>query len=947
MRNRSKTLSSAGIASAPRTSATRPRHPRRRRCLGTALVAALSFAPTLACAQTDYWDPTSNGYWDVASNWSLGLPTLAEDVVNNTGYNLTFRQNTVTVNSFLNSSTGNFTLTGGALSTTTFFENSGTGSVTLSGGTLNVGSNVLNTSAGTFQVSGATLNVTGNFTNSGTGKLTFSSGATTVNGNLLSEGTLSLTGGTLAGAGASVSSLEVDNTFTVSSGTLSNFTINPGVSGSTSYGVNLSGGTLANATVNGVAGSSLLAFSQNSTNTLNNVTVNGDLDIGNNSTVLAPNALTVSGTLNIGTSSNQSGTLEFSNATASSTAGIAKIVLGSGTLYTGSEGIIQQAAGNTLTIAPSTTIQVANGNLYGVNGGATGTTLINQGTIVSNSGGYVEVYQTTFNNQGTFMISPAGTNNSGEVTIFATTFTNSGTIEATNGGLINGLEPTTNTGVIAAIGSSTGERSEIFITGANSYFTNSGTIEATNVNSSFGGDIYIGCINFTNSGTLSATNGSTLTLTNYNGSGNILLNGTISADSTSTLYLQGTVSNGGTAFTIASGALTLEGGELQNAVVNVSNGATGLAFAFNSSASTLDNVTINNSNLNIYGAGVLVPDALTVSGNTNIGTYGGVAGNLVFSNATANSTSGLSNIVLASSGGNIEQIDGNTLTVAAGTTIHGYYGNIGSLYNTFSVGDTLINQGTINSDSGGSLYINDTTFTNSGTLEATNGSSLWLSKTNQFTGGQVLVDRTSSLYSLATASNTQTGGTITVDGNFTANVDAGSTSNGGLALQGGVLGGSGKFTGTVNNTGGTVTPGDGVGTLTISGNYTQSANGILEIALGGTQQGGTYDLLKVTNQATLAGELEINLVNGFTPTVGETFNFLTYSSHSGQFSEILSLNPSYTYDVNYGSGVATLVVAASSVPETSTFVTASLMLTAGALLLRRRRQAQDTTKRAA
>jgi hypothetical protein len=72
---------------------------------------------------------------------------------------------------------------------------------------------------------------------------------------------------------------------------------------------------------------------------------------------------------------------------------------------------------------------------------------------------------------------------------------------------------------------------------------------------------------------------------------------------------------------------------------------------------------------------------------------------------------------------------------------------------------------------------------------------------------------------------------------------------------------------------GTVLPGDGPGTLTIAGNYTQNSDGLLEILLGGTA-GGTYCRLDVTGNAMLAGTLELNTVDGFTLANGDVFDLL-------------------------------------------------------------------------
>jgi hypothetical protein len=73
-----------------------------------------------------------------------------------------------------------------------------------------------------------------------------------------------------------------------------------------------------------------------------------------------------------------------------------------------------------------------------------------------------------------------------------------------------------------------------------------------------------------------------------------------------------------------------------------------------------------------------------------------------------------------------------------------------------------------------------------------------------------------------------------------------------LNLSGGRLGGSGAVGGALNSTGGTVAPGNSAGTLTVEGDYTQAADGTLEIELAGAGE-GEFDVLAVTGDASLDG----------------------------------------------------------------------------------------------
>jgi hypothetical protein len=162
-----------------------------------------------------------------------------------------------------------------------------------------------------------------------------------------------------------------------------------------------------------------------------------------------------------------------------------------------------------------------------------------------------------------------------------------------------------------------------------------------------------------------------------------------------------------------------------------------------------------------------------------------------------------------------------------------------------------------------------------------------------------------------------------------------------LALQGGTLSGSGSILGNVANTGGTVGPGNSPGVLHLAGNYTQTANGILDIQLGGYTQGTQYDLFAVTGGANLDGTLNIDLVNGFSPVIGDQFDFLTRGFGTGTFGFLTSSSPGLTYDVTYGAQDVFLTIrsaAQTDVPEPGSVG----LLGAGAagvfICLRRRRK---------
>jgi hypothetical protein len=105
------------------------------------------------------------------------------------------------------------------------------------------------------------------------------------------------------------------------------------------------------------------------------------------------------------------------------------------------------------------------------------------------------------------------------------------------------------------------------------------------------------------------------------------------------------------------------------------------------------------------------------------------------------------------------------------------------------------------------------------------------------------------------------------------------------------LTGSGTVSANVTN-GGQVLPGGrgAAGTLTIDGSYTQTATGAVDIDIGGTTAGSQYDQLDVSGTTSLGGSLDVALINGFHPAVGNTFQVLSFGSSSGTFTAFNGLN---------------------------------------------------------
>ena len=122
-----------------------------------------------------------------------------------------------------------------------------------------------------------------------------------------------------------------------------------------------------------------------------------------------------------------------------------------------------------------------------------------------------------------------------------------------------------------------------------------------------------------------------------------------------------------------------------------------------------------------------------------------------------------------------------------------------------------------------------------------------------------------------TAVNTYTG-TTTVDAGSLI-VDGSISSAQTVVNPGGFLGGHGTIGGSLVNNG-TVGQINSPGTLTVNGNYTQSAGATLQIGVGGLAP-GQHDLLAVNGSASVSGTLQFIRLGNFNLQPGDQVTFLT------------------------------------------------------------------------
>lgn len=154
-------------------------------------------------------------------------------------------------------------------------------------------------------------------------------------------------------------------------------------------------------------------------------------------------------------------------------------------------------------------------------------------------------------------------------------------------------------------------------------------------------------------------------------------------------------------------------------------------------------------------------------------------------------------------------------------------------------------------------------------------------------------------------------GIIQTSGTTTISTGAGFA--GPFALQGGVLGGSGSVE-SLNNTGGTVAPGDSPGTLTVTGAYHQGAGGTLAVEMTGAVPGSSpgYDQLVAGSALFDGGTIAVTTGGGFTPTTQQTFDVVRTPSGSPNPNITFATAPATTGTVGSRPWVAALFAGSPS-----------------------------------
>ncbi|WP_193213448.1 S8 family serine peptidase [Luteolibacter marinus] len=321
-----------------------------------------------------------------------------------------------------------------------------------------------------------------------------------------------------------------------------------------------------------------------------------------------------------------------------------------------------------------------------------------------------------------------------------------------------------------------------------------------------------------------------------------------------------------------------------------------------------------------YGASLLMDDASLyaetlslIAGNATLqnGTTGTV-GWINFTNPNTLTLDG-TDTSLTVSGSSQSLDDGGTITVQGGASIHYTHASDFNLYSSDGGGTFTVTGSGSQATFAGGLTNSGTgstaTFTVADGADASFAGAISLTGTHglNFTGADSSVSAT---------------GDVSLTGSNTVTLDQAATFKIGGVLYFipsttfNLLGGATLDVVTINNsftnTSGILHLADTAAAGTIDGNYTQELAATLRFGIGGTTPGTGFDTLYIDGTADLAGTIEVDLLDGFTPALDDSFTVLTGSSviDNGLVFDLPALDPGLAWETQISSHSLTFVVVA-------------------------------------
>ena len=716
--------------------------------------------------------------------------------------------------------------------------------------------------SGTF-VSTMTTSDTANF---GTGATGLAAGTVTVNGTVNSgnitfasgSGAITLTGGTItlpAAATITVNNSSGDTISSTLAGAATALLINGG------NNLTISKGTYAGTT------------------TIDNNNVN----LGADGALPSGTAVTLQNTGHISMNGHNNTLQSVTFATGNNS------IIGSGTLAlnnAGATGIYNVSGSNTVSCPIELGSQANSANNLDF-GAAAGATLILGGVISSAAGYGMDIYGGT----GTVILSAANTYSG------LTTISTGNTLQLSGGAnrILSG-----NDIVVGGTVDMNGQAQTLdSVTGSGSITTGGGALTIGSGNSTFA---FSGVISETGSLTKIGTGTATLSGANTYSGGTTFTNGYLTANNNAAFGTGPVTISGSANRLVISDGLTVANNITINASASynsrglIENSSTGNA-TLSGGTITINGLTTAGGHLGSLSGSLTINDAINASVTVvhRLGTViyggGGAYANLMVRSGTArlganNGLSTSATVDVANSGTTALDLAGFNQTLTGITRVTA--GNTGYITNSSATADSTL---TI---TGTSSYAGNIVDGSAHKVALTvNGGQLTLTGTNTYT-----------------SATTVTNGTLLITGSIGSSAVTVKT--------GGTLGGTGSIGGAVTvQSGGTLSPGAFIGTLSINNRLTLAGTTFVEV----NSTNGQSDLVQGVTNLTYGGSLVVSNVAGIQPTNGQTFQLFTVpATRSGNFSSITpALTGGQAWSFNPTNGVLSVLSSIATYPTNISF----------------------------